>query len=60
MREPTKTALGRGVPIRRLVTGLWQMVDQERDGKAYDLDAAAEALQGTVRRNLMEPGGAAV
>lgn len=32
------------VPVRRLVTGLWQMADQERDGKAYDLDAAAQAL----------------
>jgi aryl-alcohol dehydrogenase-like predicted oxidoreductase/enamine deaminase RidA (YjgF/YER057c/UK114 family) len=34
----------RGVPIRRLITGLWQMADQERDGKAFDLDHAAEAL----------------
>lgn len=29
------------VPIRRLVTGLWQMADQERDGKVFDLDSAA-------------------
>ncbi len=43
MMEPTPTILG-SVPIRRLVTGLWQMADQERDGKAFDLEAAAESL----------------
>jgi aryl-alcohol dehydrogenase-like predicted oxidoreductase/enamine deaminase RidA (YjgF/YER057c/UK114 family) len=42
-REPDRVVLGR-VPIRRLITGLWQMADQERDGKPFDLDAAAEAL----------------
>ncbi len=42
--EPDRATLGRGVPIRRLITGLWQMADQERDGKPYDLDAAALAL----------------
>lgn len=36
-------AIGK-VPVRRLVTGLWQMADQERDGKTFDLDAAAQAL----------------
>jgi aryl-alcohol dehydrogenase-like predicted oxidoreductase/enamine deaminase RidA (YjgF/YER057c/UK114 family) len=40
---PRSTLAGR-LPVRRLVTGLWQMADQERDGKPYDLDAAAEAL----------------
>ncbi|WP_342069259.1 aldo/keto reductase [Yoonia algicola] len=39
-----KAQIGQNVPIRRLVTGLWQMADQERDGKTYDLDAAAQAL----------------
>ncbi|MBY6146854.1 aldo/keto reductase [Mameliella alba] len=33
-----------GLSLSRVVTGLWQMADQERDGKAFDLDAAAEAL----------------
>lgn len=37
-------ALPSGLTLRRVVTGLWQMADQERDGRAYDLDAAAEAL----------------
>ena len=41
--EPTTTKLGK-IPIRRLVTGLWQMADQERDGRSLDLDRAAEAL----------------
>lgn len=40
---PSEASIGR-VPVRRLVTGLWQMADQERDGKVFDLDAAAEAL----------------
>ncbi len=43
MQEPDRTKLGR-LPIRRLVTGLWQMADQERDGKSFDLDKAAEDL----------------
>ena len=44
MAQPDRTTLGRNVPVRRLITGLWQMADQERDGKTFDLDAAAEAL----------------
>ncbi len=43
MTGPAKTTLGK-LSVRRVVTGLWQMADQERDGKAFDLDAAAEAL----------------
>lgn len=43
MSEPDRTTLGQ-MPIRRLITGLWQMADQERDGKSFDLDAAAEDL----------------
>ncbi|MGB3407588.1 MAG: aldo/keto reductase [Jannaschia sp.] len=49
MGHPDRTKLGRDVPIRRLITGLWQMADQERDGKAYDLDRAAEALRAYAR-----------
>ena len=36
--------LVKGVPIRPMITGLWQMADQERDGKSFDLERAAEAL----------------
>lgn len=49
MTEPERARLGRDVPIRRFVTGLWQMADQERDGKRFDLDRAAEALLGYAR-----------
>lgn len=44
MTEPERATLGRDVPIRRLLTGLWQMADQERDGRPFDLGKAAEAL----------------
>lgn len=43
-----EASIGR-VSVRRLVTGLWQMADQERDGKVFDLDAAAQALVGYAR-----------
>jgi aryl-alcohol dehydrogenase-like predicted oxidoreductase/enamine deaminase RidA (YjgF/YER057c/UK114 family) len=41
-------ALG-GTRVRRLITGLWQMADQERDGRPFDLDRAAQALLGYAR-----------
>jgi len=41
--SPSDPAIG-NVPVRCLVTGLWQMADQERDGKVFDLDSAAHAL----------------
>ncbi|PJF08500.1 aldo/keto reductase [Pseudorhodobacter sp. MZDSW-24AT] len=44
MQTPPSTPLGQSVKIRRMITGLWQMADQERDGRALDLDAAAESL----------------
>ena len=43
MDKPDRSTLGH-LPIRRLITGLWQMADQERDGKPFDLDRAAEDL----------------
>lgn len=44
MIVPHRTTLGQKVPIRRLITGLWQMADQERDEKSFNLDDAAESL----------------
>ncbi|MFN4128529.1 MAG: aldo/keto reductase [Paracoccaceae bacterium] len=44
MQTPPRTALGKSLKVRRLIAGLWQMADQERDGRRLDLDAAAEAL----------------
>ncbi len=47
--HPDTTTLPGGLQIRRLITGLWQMADQERDGRAFDLDRAAEALTAYAR-----------
>ena len=44
MHKPPQAKFGRDLQIRRLITGLWQMADQERDGRSIDLDTAAEAL----------------
>ena len=41
---PARTQLRPDLALRQIVTGLWQMADQERDGKAFDLDGAAAAL----------------
>ncbi len=39
-----RVELGAGFAISRLVTGLWQIADMERGGRALDLDAAAHAM----------------
>lgn len=41
---PERTELAPGLSISRLVTGLWQVADMERDGKALDPVAAAGDL----------------
>ena len=41
---PTRTTLPGGLQIPRLVTGLWQVADMERDGRLLDTDRAAEDL----------------
>lgn len=41
---PATAKLGRALSVRRLIIGLWQMADQERDGKPFDLERAAEDL----------------
>jgi aryl-alcohol dehydrogenase-like predicted oxidoreductase/enamine deaminase RidA (YjgF/YER057c/UK114 family) len=33
-----------GLEVSRVVTGLWQVADMERDGRSLDLDAAAAAM----------------
>ncbi len=37
-------SLASDLKISRILTGLWQVADMERDGKQLDLDAAAKAL----------------
>ncbi|MDH3662795.1 MAG: aldo/keto reductase [Alphaproteobacteria bacterium] len=45
MTQPlARATLAPGLEISRVVTGLWQMADQERDGRAIDLDALADVL----------------
>src|SRR5690242_12382119 len=42
--RPPRIELGAGVEIPRVLTGLWQAADMERDGKPLDPDAAGRAL----------------
>ncbi len=39
-----RATLAPGLEISRVVTGLWQIADMERDGRVLDLDAAAAAM----------------
>jgi aryl-alcohol dehydrogenase-like predicted oxidoreductase/enamine deaminase RidA (YjgF/YER057c/UK114 family) len=42
--RPDRTLLAPGLEISRVVTGLWQVADMERDGRLLDCDAAAAAM----------------
>jgi aryl-alcohol dehydrogenase-like predicted oxidoreductase/enamine deaminase RidA (YjgF/YER057c/UK114 family) len=42
--RPPRHTLAPGLDISRIVTGLWQVADQERDGRALDHAAAAAAM----------------
>src|SRR5262249_43539672 len=39
-----RCTLAPGFSISRVVTGLWQIADMERDGRKVDVDNAAEAM----------------
>jgi aryl-alcohol dehydrogenase-like predicted oxidoreductase/enamine deaminase RidA (YjgF/YER057c/UK114 family) len=43
---PQRRTLAPGLEISRIVTGLWQVADMERDGRTLDLDAAADDMLG--------------
>jgi aryl-alcohol dehydrogenase-like predicted oxidoreductase/enamine deaminase RidA (YjgF/YER057c/UK114 family) len=47
-----RTSLAPDLSISRALTGLWQMADQERDGRAIDLDAAARSMAPYVEAGL--------
>ena len=47
-----RCALAPDLEISRVLTGLWQIADMERDGTELDLDAAAEALTPYVEAGL--------
>lgn len=42
--RPDRTELAPGFEISRIVTGLWQVADQERDGRKLDPERAADDL----------------
>src|SRR5207245_8814387 len=43
--RPPRIELGPGLDVPRVLTGLWQVADMERDGKPLDPDAGAFALR---------------
>src|SRR5262249_31650920 len=42
--RPPRIALAPGLEVPRVITGLWQVADMERDGRPLDPEAAARAL----------------
>lgn len=44
-RHTTQTELAPGLRISRIVTGLWQIADMERDQQSLDLDATAQYMK---------------
>jgi aryl-alcohol dehydrogenase-like predicted oxidoreductase/enamine deaminase RidA (YjgF/YER057c/UK114 family) len=44
--HPPRTTIGRDLDISRIIVGLWQVADMERDGRAIDRDAAVRAMAG--------------
>ncbi len=42
--RPARRRLAPDLDLSRLVTGLWQVADMERDGRPVDLDGAARAM----------------
>lgn len=47
-----RTRLAPDLEVSRIITGLWQVADQQRDGRTLDLDAAAAAMQPYVDAGL--------
>ena len=52
MMATQRCELAPGFSISRVVTGLWQIADMERDGRAFDVDAAAKAMGAYVEAGL--------
>jgi aryl-alcohol dehydrogenase-like predicted oxidoreductase/enamine deaminase RidA (YjgF/YER057c/UK114 family) len=47
-----RIALAPGLEVSRVLTGLWQVADMERDGRTLDLEATADAMQPYVDAGL--------
>jgi aryl-alcohol dehydrogenase-like predicted oxidoreductase/enamine deaminase RidA (YjgF/YER057c/UK114 family) len=50
--SPERCELAPGLSISRVLTGLWQIADMERDGTELDVDGAARALEPYVDRGF--------
>jgi aryl-alcohol dehydrogenase-like predicted oxidoreductase/enamine deaminase RidA (YjgF/YER057c/UK114 family) len=48
-KTPDRVALGEGLSVSRLVCGLWQVADMEKDGATLDPERAADALDAYAR-----------
>ncbi|MBM4195289.1 MAG: aldo/keto reductase, partial [Gemmatimonadetes bacterium] len=44
MSPISRQVIGPDLSIARILTGLWQVADQERHGRAFDLERAADAM----------------
>lgn len=51
-KEQTHTELGGDLRISRVVTGLWQIADMERDQQTLDLDRAARSMKAYTEAGL--------
>ena len=47
-----RTRLAPGLEIARVLTGLWQVADMERDGRTLDPEASAAAMERYVAAGL--------
>ena len=50
MTDIERTDLAPGFSISRVITGLWQIADMERNSKKLDLYAAANAMKSYVEK----------
>lgn len=44
LTRPERVSIAPGLDVPRVLTGLWQIADLERDGNTIDMDLAADAL----------------
>ncbi len=52
MSGPSRYTLGPGLSVARVINGLWQIADLERDGREFDIDQAALAMSPYVDAGL--------
>ena len=52
MTSPPRYPLGDGLTVSRVINGLWQIADLERDGREFDRDQAAMAMSPYVDAGL--------